>query len=127
MPVLIDAQRRQLAEMGYLVVEDVLDPGHDIVPLMAEYETVLDALVASLYAEEAIASPYRDLPFSDRLIQVCAESGRTFGQHFDCSLPQSGVRQTTPLHVGPAVFGVLTHSRVLDLVEGVVGPEIYSN
>lgn len=127
MQVLIDTQRRQLAEMGYLVVEDVLDPYHDVSPLMAEYETVLDALAGSLHAEGAIASPHKALPFPDRLIQVCVESGRTFAQHFDCSLPQSGVRQTTPMHVGPAVFGVLTHPRLLDLVEGVVGPEIYSN
>ena len=121
------AQREQFAEEGYLVVEDVLDPVHDIGPVMAEYEGVLDGIAESLYAQGAIASTYRGLPFSDRLIQVCIESGRNFPQHFDIGLPQSGVRYDTPLHVGPAVFGLLTNPRLLDVVESIVGPEIYSN
>jgi len=127
MPSLDGTQRQQLVDEGYLVVEDVLDPRDHIEPVMAEYGVILGGLAESLYAEGAIASTYEDLPFADRLIRVCLESGRTYGQHFDCSLPQRGVRQTTPIHVGPAVFGLLTHPYLLDLVESVVGPEIYSN
>jgi hypothetical protein len=67
------------------------------------------------------------LPFGDRLIAVCEESGRNFPQEFDFSLPQSGIRTDTPIHVGPAVFGMLANPRLLDLVEDLVGPEIFSN
>jgi ectoine hydroxylase-related dioxygenase (phytanoyl-CoA dioxygenase family) len=31
------------------------------------------------------------------------------------------------MHVGPAVFGLITHARMLDVVEQLVGPEIVSN
>ena len=121
------AQREQFADEGYLVVEDVLDPVRDIAPVMAEYAEVLDGIAQSLYGEGAISSTYRELSFLDRLIRVCEESGRNFPQHFDISLPQSGIRHDTPIHVGPAVFGLLTSPRLLDVVEDVVGPEIYSN
>lgn len=127
MKVLSPWQLRRLEEEGYVVVEGVLDPARDIAPVMTEYGEVLDRIARQLLAEGKIASLYEDLPFSERLIQICVESGRNFPQHFDFSLPQSGVRHDTPIHVGPAVFGLLTHPRLLDLVEDVLGPEIYSN
>lgn len=78
MRVLSFLQGRQFEEEGYLVVENVLDPGHDIAPVMAEYEEVLDGIATSLAGTGAIASTYRDMPFAARLIQVCIESGRNF-------------------------------------------------
>lgn len=127
MSVLTAAQRQQFEEEGYLVVEGVLDPERDIRPVMAEYEEVLDQIARPLYDEGVIGSLYRGLPFAERLIQICVESGRNFPQHFDFSLPQAGVRHDTPIHVGPAVFDLLTNPRLLDLAEDVIGPEIYSN
>lgn len=124
--MLTDAQRRQFDDEGYVVIEDVLDPEQDLAPVMAEYADVLDRLAASLFADGAIRSTYEDLPFSERLIQVCVESGRTFSQYFDFNLPQKGVRADTPIHVGPAIFNLLSNPRLLDVAESIVGPEIYS-
>ncbi len=94
---------------------------------MAKYVDLVDGIARSRYEDGVIPSLYRELPFDERLIRMCEESGRNFPQHFDISLPQSGVRHDTPIHVGPAVFGLLTSPRLLDVVEDVVGPEIYSN
>ena len=121
------AASQQLAEEGYVVVDDVLDPARDFAPLLAEYNQVLDDISAGLRAAGAIRSTYAELPFEQRLIQVCAESGRNFPQSFDFTLPQKGITYETPIHIGPAVFSVLTNTRLLDLVEQIVGPEIYSN
>jgi len=126
-PGLTAAQKEQFADEGYLVVENVLDPDRDIAPVMAEYGEVLDGIAQSLHAEGVISSTYSGLGFSERLIQVCQESGRNFPQHFDISLPQIGVEHDTPMHVGPAVFGLLTNPRLLDVAESIVGPDIYSN
>src|SRR5581483_3049179 len=125
--VLTEAQHHQLVEQGYLVLEHILDPITDLQPLLTEYDAVLDEIAASLQRAGLIRSCYRELAFCDRLIQVCVESGRNFPQHFDLSLPQAGIRYDTPIHVGPAVFGLLTHPFVLDVVEDVCGPEIYCN
>src|ERR671936_933850 len=104
MPALSAAQLTHLTDEGYVVVEDVLDPAVDLEPVIAEYQEVLDGIAASLYAEGAIRSTYAGLPFAERLIQVCAESGRNFPQHFDISLPQAGISSKTPIPLGPAVF-----------------------
>ncbi|MFN8635608.1 MAG: phytanoyl-CoA dioxygenase family protein [Chloroflexota bacterium] len=127
MPGLSAAQLAQFDRDGYLVVEDVLDPVADIQPLFAEYTAILDRLVDDLVAEGALQSTYRELPFTDRLIQVCMESGRVFSSHFDISLPQKGVKYDSPMHHGPAVFNLLTNPKLLDVVESVVGPEVFSN
>ena len=127
MPVLTADQKQQFAEEGYLVVNDILDPVLDLTPVWDEYGELLDGIAESVYQEGAIRSSYRDLPFEQRLIRVCEESGRNFPQHFDFSLPQSGITHQTPIHVGPAVFNLLTSPRLLDVVEDLVGPEIYSN
>ena len=55
------------------------------------------------------------------------ESKRVFSSNFDISLPQKGVKYDTPMHVGPAAFRLLTSPRLLDVVESIVGPEVYSN
>jgi phytanoyl-CoA hydroxylase len=127
MPGLSAAQLRRFEDEGYLVVEGVLDPDRDIRPVMDEYAGVLDELAGALLRAGAIRSTYADLPFAERLTQICQESGRNFPQHFDIALPQKGVTDETPIHLGPAVFDFLTNPRLLDVVESVVGPEIYSN
>jgi hypothetical protein len=127
MPGLSAAQLQHLDREGYLVVEDVLDPVEDIRPLFDEYSATLDGIVDGLIADGALESRYDELPFGDRLIQVCMASGRVFSSQFDISLPQRGVTYDTSIHVGPAVFRLLTSPRLLDVVESVIGPEVYSN
>ena len=112
---------------GYLLVEGVLDPVAVIEPLFAEYATVLDRLTHELHARGEIASTYADLGFAERLIRIYRESGRDHSRYFDPSLVTSGVTAETPFWAGPAVFRIITHERVLDLVECLIGPEIYSN
>jgi phytanoyl-CoA hydroxylase len=124
-PPRIDTDR--FAEEGYLVVEDVLDVARDIDPVVAEYSALLDELAATWQAEGKIASTYADLPFAQRLARVLTDTGSQGYQPFDISLPQSGVTEETPIHLGPAVFALLTSPRLLDAVEQLIGPEILSN
>jgi phytanoyl-CoA hydroxylase len=121
----IDLERFQ-AE-GYLVVPGVLDPVEDLDPVVREYEALLDDLCGRLHAEGKLPSVYRDLPFGHRLTRVLNEADTDYSRHFDIALPLSGVTEQTPMHLGPAVFGLLTNPRLLDAVEQIVGPEIYSN
>ena len=53
--------------------------------------------------------------------------GGTLINHLDICLPQKGITDDTPVHCGPAAFGLLTNPRLLDVVEAIIGPEIYSN
>lgn len=114
-------------EQGYLVVEDALDPVEDLQPVVTEYEQALDTLARSLYAEGKLTSLYADLPFGPRLTQVVVESGVRFHRYLDISVPTAGTTEQTPIHLGPAIFGLLINPRLIDAVEQVVGPEVLSN
>lgn len=119
--------RTQLAEEGYAVVEGVFDPERDFAAIYAEWDAILDGIAAGLRADGALRSTHEGLSFAQRLLALCAETGRSFHQPFDISLPQKDIGEDTPLHVGPAVFGLLTHEALLDAVESFLGPELVSN
>ncbi|MBI4529898.1 MAG: phytanoyl-CoA dioxygenase family protein [Candidatus Latescibacteria bacterium] len=121
------AQVAHFHERGYVVVEGLLNPEEDLDPIIEEYKGVLDRLAYELYDRGEISSTYADLPFGKRLIQIYAESGKVHAQYFDFSLPQKGVKDETPMWVGPAVFNALCNERLLDAVESLIGPEISSN
>jgi len=125
--VLSRAQQQDFESEGFVIVEDVLDPEREIAGVLAEYADALDEIATDFLQKGLIESTYRELGFTERLIRVSQESGQPIPQFFDFSLPQTGVRHDTPIRVGPAVFRLLTTPRLLDLVEDVVGTEIYSN
>lgn len=117
----------QFQEEGYLVVDDVLDLEKDLQPVVDEYTALLDELAEWWHRDGKLSSSYQGLPFGHRLTKILNESGQAYYSYFDISLPQAGVTEDTPIHLGPAVFNLLTSPRLLDLVEEFVGPEIYSN
>jgi len=124
---LTDDQRTTFEREGYLVVRGALDPERDLAPIAAEFGQVLDRLANDLVAAGELAATYDDLPFSDRLTRIYAETGRDLIQHFDCSLPQGNIKPDTPFWTGPAVFALLRNGAILDTMESLIGPEIYAN
>ena len=112
---------------GYVVVEDLISPGEVLDPLVDEYEEVLSKLAEELLDQGTISSTYSDLPFNERLTEIYQDSGTVHAGYFDFSLPQAGVKRDTPMWHGPAVFDTLTAPSLLDAVESLIGPEIYSN
>jgi phytanoyl-CoA hydroxylase len=118
---------RRFQEEGYLVVEDVLDVERDIEPVVREYEALLDEEIARWHAEGKIPSTYEDLPFARRLAAFLTDAGQTAYQAFDITLPVRRSAKESRMHVGPAVFGLLTNPHLLDVIEQLIGPEILSN
>ncbi len=123
---LSEADHQHFADQGYLVVEDILDPDIDIKPLEAEYSAVLDREAAALFAQGKLPSLYTELPFLERFSKILT-MGDLSHQPFDICFPPK-FAQDTPIHLGPAVFHhVLRNPRILDVIEELIGPEIYSN
>ena len=127
MKCLTAEQESQFRTEGYLVLRDFLDPVADLDPIIAEYEGVLDRLADELHSRGEIKSTHAGHDFSERLIRVCQDSGRIHAQSFDFSLPQRSIQADTPIWNGAAVFNILRHSKLLDAMEDLIGPEIYSN
>jgi len=117
----------QLQDEGFVVLRNLLDPDRDIDPVVAEYEQLLSRLAREWQQQGLLRSSYSELPFGERLMRIVAEAEPAYDLHFDISLPQADISSSTPMHHGPAVFDLLRCPRLLDVVEQVIGPEIFSN
>ena len=127
MPTLTNEQLDHLDTFGFLAVDQVFDPDEVIAPVIDEYCAVLDQLCDELVESGDLAENYAELPFGERVSRVYAETQKVYAQYFDFSLPQKNIQRDTPYWAGPAVFAALTNPQLLDVVEQIVGPEIYSN
>lgn len=116
-------------EQGYLIIEDVLSE-QEIYPLRKEYEAILDRMAPQLVASGQLSQTYSELPFEERYTAILHELDDMYAiyQHLDISLPLlHDMPPDASLNAGPAVFDLLTNPRILDIVESLIGPEIYSN
>jgi phytanoyl-CoA hydroxylase len=112
---------------GYLLAEGILDVEKDIKPVIAEYTELIDRLCRQWHAEGRLKSTYEEMPFGKRLSRALNETGERYERHVDFALPQSGITEDSPIHLGSAVFHMLTSPRLLDAVEQFIGPEIECN
>ncbi len=119
-------QIRFFEQNGYLVVEDVLHQETVLNPVRAEYEELLDRLYDGWFAEGRVGVLPRGLSFDDKLL-IAYRAGCDWFQPMDISLPGDRITNETPFHLGPAVLAMITDTRLLDLVEDLIGPEITSN
>lgn len=124
--MLTDAQQRQFFDQGYVVVNDVFDPADILAPIHAEYNALLDSLIANWQSQGLLAHLEKKADFYDKL-RLCYEAGCDWFQPLDISLPGDTITANTPMHFGPAVFNMITYAPLLDIVETLIGPEITSN
>ncbi len=123
--------RERLDRDGYLVVPGVVDPARYLAPLEAEYSELLTRLEAEWGAGRSKQDgPARAAgPFRSRLHDLCREPGfpREFLEQLDITLPYSPfsvLHEDTPVHLGRAVYNLLTCPEVLDVVAALIGPEV---
>lgn len=124
---LTSSQIEHFNHEGYVVIKGLFSPARDLEPIRQEYAGVLERLADQLFRQGLVSSRYEELDFSERLIRLSQECGRVLHQHFDFTLPTRNIKSDTPIWTGPAVFNVLRHPGLLDAVESLIGPEIYSN
>ncbi len=113
---------------GYLVVEDVLSED-GLSDVIAEYDEILRRVTTDLVGQGRLR-PLQGTTFSQRYIEAMRQLDDMYVlyQHLDISLPMiEDLDRSHTLNTGPAVFRLLTDPRLLDIVESVIGPEIYSN
>ncbi len=122
-PAIVDLQH--FDSQGYFIARGLLDPEGDLGPIKEEYSVLLDSLAEEWHKDGKVASTYRDLPFAERLCKFTSQ-GHDCLRHFDIVLP-SNCGADTPIHLGPAVFNLLRNANILDVLEALIGSEIYSN
>lgn len=122
--MLTQHQISEFENNGYLVVEDLLDQG-TLAAIRAEYAALMDRLYAGWQAAGQVPDG-AGLDFWGKLLAAYS-AGCDWFQPMDISLPGDRIYEDTPFHFGPAVFDMVTHPRLLDMVAQLIGPEITSN
>ncbi|MCY4108611.1 MAG: phytanoyl-CoA dioxygenase family protein [Chloroflexi bacterium] len=122
-----DQQIEHFYSEGYVVVPDVFDPERDFDPLIADYSELLDEFAGEMLDSGEITH-YDDAgSFQERLLEIIRQTGQLYIQRFDISLPQKNIEHDTPMYLGKAAFDLIRNRALLDVVESLIGPEIYSN
>ena len=117
-------QITEFNENGVIVIPDVLNA--DLLDrIRQEYAGLLDGLYAD-WQRQGLVPPADGLDFYEKLL-VSYRAKCDWFQPMDISLPGDTIRDDTPFHFGPAVFDMITHGPLLDVVEALIGPEITSN
>ena len=106
-------QIETLHQEGYLAVEGVLDSA-DLNPLIADFDALVDEVAQDLYDEGAISERYADEPFEKRIALLSRAIGGTLQ-----------ARVSFPNNLRRPLFDFLNNNKLHDLLEGLVGPEIY--
>ena len=105
------AQISQFETEGYLLLRSVLTDA-DLNPVIAEYEQHINRRANELLAAGKISELYADQPFNHRLVSICRQCDEIYANldimHFR----------------GRASFEFLRNDNLLDIIEGLVGPEI---
>jgi hypothetical protein len=99
---------------GYLHVPQALR-NEDLDPVQAELEEIVERTTRRLLAEGKIDRDFSELPFAKRLIPLCKADASAVAEI------------NIPANLGKGIFDFLHNERLLDLVESIVGPEIYAN
>ncbi len=112
---------------GYLVVDRVLSQAR-IDTALAECWEIAAELVRTAVDAGDVPAELLDLPGPAQIIELTKRTGRSYSQHFDIALPLApSIRADTPLNLGAGMFAILFDTDLLDLVEGLLGPEIVCN
>jgi hypothetical protein len=125
---LIPEQIRFFEENGFLAVEGLLGEA-DLAPLEQEYAQLLDRVAADLHAGGFITSRFEALDFGRRFGRILAEFPQLH-RYFNISLPliNGEINEAEfVMHDGPAVFGLLRNTKLLDVAESLLGGELTSN
>ncbi len=109
-------QAERYEEEGYLVLPDLLDD-EDLAPARAAMMQKVDQMAADLLAGGLITDPLIDEPFRTRLARLFDGLGEeeflAYGRSWRDRLP--------------GYFVLMSNPKILDAVESLIGPEIYSN
>jgi phytanoyl-CoA hydroxylase len=123
-------QRDEFDEQGYLIVRDLLDVAADIEPCRESYVGYLDSLTELFIAETKfdLRGDFRTLSFADRMALLLGCSGGSVLQHLDPTLamflPDYRWRGDLPSAQRPELFRLIRSERLLNGLEGLIGPEI---
>ena len=123
---MLSENRKELFQrQGYLVIENLVN--ETVLQGVRREYTDLMRRQFSKWHQQGLTEESPDGLSLWQMLDECCRGGFEWYQPLDISLPHGDIREDTPMHVGPAVFDMMTHDGILDVVEDLIGPEITSN
>ena len=116
-----ETQKAQFFETGWAMVPDLFAP-EDLEPLRQEIADVIDAVARRLFEEGALADLHESKPLETRLTRLLESCPERKAEFFRAIEGKGGGG-----HAGRAIYDVLTHPKLLDAMEALVGPEIVAS
>ena len=123
--MLTQTQLNSFNRDGFLVLDNVLSE-LDIVPLEMEYADLLDEKCKMLFHQGRIPSKFEESDFDERFSKTLSACPDCIDD-FNISLPLVNGKVEAEKYIshnGPAVFWLLRNSKILDVVETIIGSEI---
>jgi len=111
----METNPEKFAEQGYLVVQSALSES-DLAPLIAVVSEVVNTRATELYKEGFISHIYEEMTFERRwytVLKACGRENEVFGWH--------------TLVFSEALFNLITHPKVLDILASLIGSDIQFN
>ncbi len=111
----METNSEKFTEQGYLVVQSALSEP-DLASLIAVVSEVVDTRATELYKEGVISDTYEELSFERRwhaVLKACGRENEVFGWH--------------TLVFSEALFNLIIHPKVLDILESLIGSDIQFN
>ncbi len=125
MAYLSEDEKIRFHQQGYLVLENLIDTA-TLAAVRSEYAALMDKHYDTWQAAGLVPPVSQSASFWDKLSH-CYQGGFDWYQPFDISLPHNDITEDTPMHFGPAVFDMVRHKGILDMIESLIGDEITSN
>src|SRR5258708_495102 len=105
-------QINQFHQEGYLMVPDVFDPA-DLEPVREELAAVVDREARRASEAGLLPDLYREESFETRLTRICRHTDAVY---------KSILGRGGGSHAGEELFKIITHPKLLDRVEALIGP-----
>ena len=122
----VEAQLAHFEREGWVIFEDVFDPGRDFAALFHDFERIADGLADETLTPEQRAAWPLSGDLHAKLIYLAETAGEIDPVPFDPSISPRVKPETRLPYLGKPIFDLLRHPRLLDVIEPFVGPEIYS-
>ena len=104
-------QKGDYDDRGYVLLKSLFEP-REMQPLIGEIEAAVGRVAGEYQADGRIKSLYEDHGFKTRFIKLVDDLPEAYDEIVGSQL------------MGPELFNILRHTKLLDIVEDILGPEI---
>ena len=109
-----EAQKLFFLDQGYLVLDNILDECH-LTPVIEELNYEIDRRARNLLSDGELRHLYEEEGFETRLAKISSET------------PLLAISIWNGILHGPGIFGLITASPLIDVMEDIVGPEVIAS